>query len=388
MMRWAIFCGVLILLTGCGLVPEVSHQPQLHNPFPQLTKVAIAPFINLSSEPTVDGRQFGLAYFSELQAIPGFEVVPIGVVERAMHDHHLTLNSPAEVRRLAQLLDVDAVVVGAVTDFTPYYPPRCTIQVEWYAANSCFHAIPPGYGLPWGTPEEEDIPQSLVMEAEMALAREQMKTQTPDSPRETPDSVPARRNDTGSGVFLAVGEAPSSDGDGHGGAKNAAARGDASRSAGSPGGKSSATARSVKVAQATSEPSSPTGMPQADAQSVASAPRSVLVGGPEVGLPPNWPDPRGFVPPPPSCHKPDCYPTDEPVLRHTRTYLGNDPDFTAALKKYTDFRDDARFGGWPAYLQRSDDFIRFCCHKHIAEMLTARGGAGETRVVWRWSESR
>ena len=82
MIRWAIACGVLILLTGCGLVPGVSHQPQLHNPFPQLTKVAVAPFINLSTEPSVDGRQFGLAYFSELQAVPGFEVVPIGVVEQ------------------------------------------------------------------------------------------------------------------------------------------------------------------------------------------------------------------------------------------------------------------------------------------------------------------
>jgi hypothetical protein len=385
MIRWAIACGVLILLTGCGLVPEVSHQPQLHNPFPQLTKVAIAPFINLSTEPSVDGRQFGLAYFSELQGVPGFEVVPIGVVERAMHDHHLSLNSPADVRRLAQLLDVDAVVVGAVTDYTPYYPPRCTMQVEWYAANSCFHPIPPGYGLPWGTPEEEDIPQPLVMEAEMALAREQLKTQTPDYQREPPEPLPARRNDTGSGVFLAVGEAPANEADAA--KKDSAARtADAARNADiARSGKSSAAGRSGKVAQAAATSGSPTGMPQAEFVPGA---RSVLVGGPDVGLPPNWPDPRGFLPPPPSCHKPECFPTDEPVLRHTRTYLGNDPEFTAALKNYTDFRDDARFGGWSAYLQRSDDFIRFCCHKHIAEMLTARGGAGETRVVWRWSESR
>jgi len=37
---------------------------------------------------------------------------------------------------------------------------------------------------------------------------------------------------------------------------------------------------------------------------------------------------------------------------------------------------------------RSDDFIRFGCHMHITEMLTARGGAGETRVVWRWPVTR
>jgi hypothetical protein len=117
----------------------------------------------------------------------------------------------------------------------------------------------------------------------------------------------------------------------------------------------------------------------------------VLVGGPEIGLsglPPDWPDPRGLVPPPPSCRRPGCFPTSEPVLRHTKMYSGTDPDFTAALSNYSTFRDDARFGGWSGYLQRSEDFIRFCCHKHIAEMLTARGGAGTTRVLWRWPDSR
>jgi hypothetical protein len=78
----------------------------------------------------------------------------------------------------------------------------------------------------------------------------------------------------------------------------------------------------------------------------------------------------------------------EPVLRHTKTYNGNDADVTEALSTYVYFRDDARFNGWKSYLQRSDDFIRFCCHLHIAEMLTARGGAGETRVVWRWPTVR
>ena len=75
-------------------------------------------------------------------------------------------------------------------------------------------------------------------------------------------------------------------------------------------------------------------------------------------------------------------------MTHTKVYHGHDPEFTAALASYVSFRDDARFGGWQAYLQRSDDFIRFCAHLHIAEMLTARGGGGESRVVRRWSDDR
>ena len=169
--------------TGCQLIPDVAHQPVVHNPFPQLSRVAVAPFFNRQDDETVDGRQFALAYYAELQDVPGFEVVPLGVVEEAMLDHQIVLNRAGEARRLAKVLGVDAVVIGAVTDFSPYYPPRCGVRIEWYSANPGFHEIPPGYGLPWGTPEEEFIPAPLVFEAEMALAREQMKTQTPASAR-------------------------------------------------------------------------------------------------------------------------------------------------------------------------------------------------------------
>jgi hypothetical protein len=103
----------------------------------------------------------------------------------------------------------------------------------------------------------------------------------------------------------------------------------------------------------------------------------------QPGLPSDWPDPRGFIPPPPSRTPPPLIPSNAPVLRHVRTYNGNDMGFTTALSSYFYFRDDARSGGWQSYLNRSDDFIRFCCHMHISEMLTARGGAGESRVVLR-----
>ncbi len=168
------------------------------------------------------------------------------------------------------------------------------MRVEWYAANPGFHPIPPGYGLPWGTRAAKQIPPSVIFEAEMALAKEQLKTQTPDLP--------------------------------------------------------------VTLAQATAT---------------------------QAGQP-VWPDPHGFVPPPPSPVPPSCWPSNEPVMSHTQTYNGHDTAFTDALEDYYIFRDDARFGGWQGYLERSDDFVRFCCYLHIREMLTSRGGAGETRVVWRW----
>ena len=318
---WGLLLAALAL-PGCGLLPNVAHQPTLHNPFPQLAKVAVAPFFNHSLEPTLDGRQVANAYAHELQSVAGFEVVPVSTVEALMQTRRMTLNSAEDARRLAQALQVDAVVTGSVTDFSPYYPPRMTIHVEWYAANPGYHPIPPGYGLPWGAQGEQYIPRSLVFEAEFALAQEQLKTQTP-AYQPLPQAA------------LPGGNAP-----------GAEAGADGKPRAVDAGGNLAADALAA------------------------------------------WPDPRGFIPPPPSPSPPPCKPSDAPILRHTRTYSGNDADFTTALASYHGFRDDARFDGWQGYLQRSDEFMRFCCRMHIWEMLSARGGAGETRVVWRWPKIR
>ncbi|HVX10536.1 MAG TPA: hypothetical protein VHC22_05110 [Pirellulales bacterium] len=338
---------LLVLVAGCTL-PQASRQPTVHNPFPQLQKVAVAPFFNLSTEPTVDGRHVALAYFSELQSIPGFEVIPIGVVEKTLEAQGLTLNGPAEARKVAQLLEVDAIVVGAVTDYSPYYPPRFALQVEWYAANPNFHPIPPGYGLPWGTPREDEIPGPLIFEAEMALARAQLKTQTPKYVKPADLAPP-----------------PDDDGDGEDGDADA----DSEKSRPTDG----------EVGELVSH--GQIFPPIADPGKSNERHRNEAVAG---GLPPDWPDARGFQPRGPMPFPLQYKESAEPVLRHTRTFNGNDQDLTTALATYVYYRDDARFGGWQSYLQRSDDFIRFCCHMHICEMLTARGGAGETRVVWRW----
>lgn len=302
------------VVAGCSLVPHRIEIPTVHNPFPQIHRVAVIPFFNLSAEPTLDGRKVAVAYYNELQEIPGFEVIPVGVAERAMVEARLTLNRPEDARRLAQMLGADAVVVGAVTEYSPYYPPRIGLQIEWYAANPGFHPVPPGYGLPWGTDEEKNIPERLILESRLAYAREQMRTQTP------------------------------TDG--------------------------------VNVASSGAAHSAATPISEGNPQSK------------DDGTPHPWPDARGLIPPPPQPNPPEMMPSNDPILVHTRVFKGDDGDFTAALQSYANQRDDARFGGWQTYLERSDDFIRFCCRMHIWEMLTARGGAGKSQVVWRQEKIR
>lgn len=420
MLAFVVFTGT----SGCSLIfPDVSHEPVIHNPFPQLSRIAVAPFFNQSDDRTVDGRKFALAYFAELQAVPGYEVVPLGVVEQAIIDNRVDLSQPSEARRLATLLGVDAVVVGSVTDYSPYYPPRCGLRVEWYAANPGFHEIPPGYGLPWGTPEEEYIPMPLVFESEFALAKAQLATQTPTcgvQPTDLPaaaNAEPEATSDGPYGPYDTPGATGSSDkldgtensdgaGPGKAGRSGASKKPAGSNSSDSVGHSSTLTVKGKQpneihhaIIQADhEEPAQAEELPLN--ASTASTPASpvqpnAVAGGDTTGaigapvmLPPGWPDERGFIPPPPSPERPACCPTNRPVMTHTKIYHGNDGEFTEALASYYHFRDDARFGGWQNYLMRSDDFIRFCCHMHISEMLSARGGASETRVVWSWSDCR
>jgi hypothetical protein len=376
MLRWCL--PLLLLLAGCQLVPRVAREAEVRNPFPQLSKVAVVEFFNGTSDDTAfDGLEFAIAYASELQRIQGFEVVPPDIVRKKMQTLKLNkadLADPGRRRLLAETLEVDALVLGTVTEFSTYYPPRLGMKVSWYAANPCFHPIPAGYGLPWGTPEEEEIPDSLLYEAELALAKEQMKTQTPSpdddgTPRDPALTIPA--------VHATPADAKSS-------SLVVPATATATGAAATANGKTSAAADASGASAAKNAATTAT---LGAAGAAVAAPAAGAIDA-TSNLPADWPDPRGFVPQAPCAVRPQCIPSSEPIITHTRMYHGNDAQFTAALQNYYNTRDEARFGGWQTYLQRSSDFIRFCCHLHICETLTARGGAGKTRVAYRWSDDR
>ena len=170
-------------LSGCEVLPVTRYKPTLHNPFVgEMYSVAIVPFYNLTDNPRVDGREFARNFALELQRVPGFKVVANKIVEDTMWEHDLDLHRPEsidDIRYLAQLLKVDAVVIGKIHEFSMSYPPRVKFETEWYSANPYLHPIPAGYGLPWGTEYEHYIPDKIVLRAEMEFARAQIQTQTP-----------------------------------------------------------------------------------------------------------------------------------------------------------------------------------------------------------------
>ena len=194
----------LAMLSGC-IVLRVSAV----NPIPGLSKVAVAPFFNLSDEKAVDGRRFALAYQAELQKVQGFQVIPVGIVEDALREHRLTLDNPDDVHELAKLLDADAVVIGAVSDYKPYYPPRIVLQVAWYSPRPwllppCLETSP-GPECPAGGGESPHFLPEMQTPRGYSLLR----GQSPDElPAHSSDEVPGQSPNYGPVPPLAAVEPP------------------------------------------------------------------------------------------------------------------------------------------------------------------------------------
>jgi len=299
------------------------------------------------------------------------------------------------------------------------------MKVNWYAANPGFHPIPPGYGLPWGTKAEKKIPQTIKLEAERALAREQIATQTPiagasgglsqpqsqpqrqpqsqpqplpkpKSDRETPaDPIedvqmlddPATLPPPKTAAQKSLLQRPSNS------AKNANTDKSVVKLASYNAGSENLTLddRTSIASKRIAVPAEMLEMPfESDVQFEPVEGSSVgeFLQPSAMDLPTQWPDPQGFIPAPPKPLRPVASAQSEPIISHMRSYNGSDGDFTQALSDYYYFRDDGRFGGWEAYLQRSEDFIRFCCHQHMVETLAARGGELKSRTVVRWPLNR
>lgn len=421
----ALLMCLAIPLSGCAIV-EVG----VRNPVPGLERVAVVPFFNLSQERSVDGREFALAYYSELQKIPGFEVLTVGVTERAALDNGLDMSGPEDAIALARILNVDAVVVGAVTDFDAYNP-RIGLKVAWYSPHQWLIL-----------PNAPAKPQSLLKRfATPSLAR----AQSPDS----------------DGQWVAI--------------DDSAAGWSASTPAPSPPAPSSPDIETTNVlpTQSLVEELDPPRafVPPVEPQQLAPAltepaqkvpaPQESRLAVSEPGLPaPAWDLQPGtlspelsmqadplLTPPPPvpgidpptgskamqrdpfaedSPHMPRAnmpqmnkprppqeYGSDtgtvpalmydeqvitpagdpefdphEPLMAYVRIFDSTDRRLVSRLSDYLELSGESRSGDLEAWMQRTEFFRKFTAHVMISEMLTLHGGEARRRLVLKPREYR
>lgn len=397
--RAVVIASACLLSTGCYVT-----QLEVTNPVPGLSKVAIAPFFDLSHERAVDGRRFALAYFTELQKTPGFQVLPVGIAERAIHDYGLQMNDPADAMRLAQILEVDAVVVGAVTDYDPYYPPRIGLQVAWYSPRQW--PFFPGVATDPQARRELREQQVQFEEAQKDLrkAKKRALRQAKSEGQPCPEGCEDVEEDKGKlrvpYPWYVRGQSPDEPvappsprwvdfGPAEGNVVEMAA----------PPSLSVPTLGAPVQLSAPPQPEVQLPVPPLPSQPEQDDAPTTIIKPAEPELP-RSDYPRAEVDTPSNTDSPsdsdaarDASPARPtipvlmpqtslpPMMSYTRMFDGADADLVAALRDYVELSGDRRSGGWEGYLHRSEDFIRFTAHRMIVEMLMLHGGEGRRRIV-------
>ena len=158
-------------------LPEITRQPEFHNPFPQLTNLAVPLFLQSQHrERSMDvSLRWAISMSCKAFQLRGSAGRHCRAENEGLRHH---AGDAGGGSRLAQLLEVDAVVVGAVTDL-PLLSAANRDAGGMVGSEPEVPSNPAWLRLAVGYAGEEDIPPPLIFQARMALAREQMKTQEP-----------------------------------------------------------------------------------------------------------------------------------------------------------------------------------------------------------------
>ncbi|NJL30277.1 MAG: hypothetical protein HC898_00840 [Phycisphaerales bacterium] len=134
-LSWLISTVVLVglfnlLLSGCA-----SSKPadELQSPYPTRHVWAVAPLSNLSGSLSADGLALADHLHRQLENAGNLDVLPVNRVIGAMEALELRqITTQAQALQLLQTLGVDGLVVGAVTAYDPYDPPKIGLTLELY----------------------------------------------------------------------------------------------------------------------------------------------------------------------------------------------------------------------------------------------------------------
>jgi len=139
--KQVMLAAALLSLVGCG---AFNKQPPtadpLVSPYGDRRVWAVAPLLNESGSLGVDGARFADHLGRQLETASNIDTLPTNRVFAAMEQ--LKLQRVASVRdalAIVELLDADALVVGTVTDFDVYDPPKIGLALELFVHPRRMH---------------------------------------------------------------------------------------------------------------------------------------------------------------------------------------------------------------------------------------------------------
>jgi hypothetical protein len=125
---------------GCALFPRtpaLAPPAALVSPYSDRQVWAVAPFNNESGVSIVAGDRIADAFTLEVEQIDGIDTVAVNRVIAAMRSLNITaVTTPAQAHALLRTLGVDALLVGTVTAYDPYDPPKFGGAIALFAADA------------------------------------------------------------------------------------------------------------------------------------------------------------------------------------------------------------------------------------------------------------
>lgn len=124
-------------LKACSLEPRLTVPSLLASPYSTPQVWAVAPFTNESGVSIVEGDRVADAFVIEAQWIDGIDTLPVNRVISAMRRLGLhAVTTPAQARSLLQALGADGLIVGSVTAYDPYQPPKFGAAVALFVSDA------------------------------------------------------------------------------------------------------------------------------------------------------------------------------------------------------------------------------------------------------------
>jgi len=148
----AFFAAALALVAGCQpREPALFAPNQLVAPYASSANAplplwAVAPFNNESGTTTVDQLAVSDAIVAKASEVRGLATIPLNRTLAAMRSLRMdAVRSPSDARRLAQAVGADAIIIGSITAYDPYNPPKVglTLGLFFSPQSRLFNAPQP-----------------------------------------------------------------------------------------------------------------------------------------------------------------------------------------------------------------------------------------------------
>lgn len=128
-----LFALALASVGGCDPRPPLTDPILLRSPYPHTQVWAVVPFSNESGVSTADGSRVADQFVKVVEESDGLSCVALNRTLAAMQMLGMrSVLTDADAAKLRDTLGVDCLVVGTLSAWDPYPPPKIAMAVQVY----------------------------------------------------------------------------------------------------------------------------------------------------------------------------------------------------------------------------------------------------------------